>query len=106
MSGTRPNWSSTPFVRAWSTVIAARASCPGTSRRAHAADDPGHVAVPDHEHPPLGRHVHVVIVDADHPTVAVADERAGDARAASCRRELHAHRALESRLRLARLAGV
>src|SRR2546426_3563579 len=41
--------------------------------RSHPPDDTGHIAIPDDEYPPLGRDVHVIVVDADDAPIAVAD---------------------------------
>src|SRR5207247_1767455 len=75
-------------------------------QRAHPPDDAGHIAIPDDEYPPLGRDVHVIVVDADDAPVAVADERPRDARPAACRLERDADGGLEAGFRGARLARV
>src|SRR6266566_3962023 len=80
-------------------VVAADIDPRTTEQRAHAADDPGHVAIPDHQHPPLGRDVDMVVVDPNYATVLIAHHRAGHSGPAARRLERDAYGGLEARLR-------
>src|SRR5207249_4974317 len=68
-------------------------------QRADTTDDSGHVAIPDHQHPPLGRHVDLVVVDPNYAAVLVPHHRAGHPGPAARRLERDAHGGLEARLR-------
>src|SRR5437899_1497493 len=92
--------------RAASLVVAADVDPGARQQRPHVPDHAGDIAVPDHEHPPLGRDVHVIVVDANDAAVAVAHQRPQHPRPTRRSLEHHPHGRLEPRLGSARLAGV
>ncbi len=80
-------------------VVAADVDPGPPQQRAHPADHPRDIAIPDHQHPPLGRDVDLVVVDPNHATVLVAHHGAGHPRPAARRLERDTHGGLEARLR-------
>src|SRR5207248_3081230 len=87
-------------------VVAADIDPRTAEQRTHTADDPGHVAIPDHQHPPFRRDVDVVVVDPNHAAVLVAQHRAGHPGPTAGRLERDAHGGLEARLRRSGAARV
>src|SRR5207244_6759099 len=80
-------------------VVAADVDPGPAQQRADTTDDSGHVAIPDHQHPPIGRHVDLVVVDPTYAAVIVPHHRGGHPGPAALRIDRHSTCGLYARPR-------